>query len=233
MIWIRIIDVNIRSTISIWWTFLKAVLVRFIIKWITIRTILLVHLCLSFCLYITFLRFFHKIVIPLRTFCILSVVINLYIAFHCSYISWYHLLNQTQQYCLRLWIFDLYFKRLWKMTSIHIHTSINFSLEDIQGMFEFKTFKKLLYQIHAKRSYVIIKLLNGYFFIFARRGCSYWKSILFLPLLYYFSTSYMMDHLHRRHVILFMLACFERSLNWQPHHRLYFSFRRLSSSNRY
>lgn len=59
------------------------------------------------------------------------------------------------------------------MTSIHVHASIYFFFENIKSMFEFKTFKKLLYKIDAKRSFMRKDLLNGYFFIFARRGCSY------------------------------------------------------------
>lgn len=230
---VGIININIGSAINIWWTFLKAVLVRFTIEWITIWAIFFVRLCLSFCLYVTFFRFFHKVIIPLSIFCILSVIIDFNFAFDCSYISRNHLLDQTQQNCLRLWIFYLYFERLRKMTSIHVDASINLFLEDIKSMFEFKTFKKLLYQIHTKRSCIVRKLLSGYFFIFASSGCSYWKSILFLPLLYYFSTSCMMNNLLRRRVILFTLAYFERNQNWEPHHIPYFSSSLLSSSNRY
>lgn len=161
----------------------------------------------------------HKIVAPLaglRT-SLLKIIINLDIAPHRSHISRHHLLHQTQQNSLRVRVFDLNAKWLCKMRSIHTYVSVYFLAEDVESMLELEAFEELLDQVHAKWGCIDRQVLNGYFFSLGRRGCSYWKPVLFLPLLYSFSINYITPDLHHTHMFWVALACSWNSQNSAPH----------------
>jgi hypothetical protein len=123
------------------------------------------------------LRIGHHRVLPCRFGFFLDKIVSKWWLFSdipdSSDLTSCHLRHDAYEHGLCLRVFYLDSELFGECFSADVIVSIDFFFEDVEGMLEFETLQKLLYEVHAKRGWIVWEILSGYCRIFGSKGCSY------------------------------------------------------------